>query len=317
MKKSNQHWAKMEERGSRVGLKILLWVYRVFGRRLLWLVLFPVVLFMFLTGSRARLASYQFFKQAHRVNSDVPKPSFYTSLKHFCQFADSAFDKLDAWLNRIKQQDLTYNDSQVFPRLVEQNKGAIFIGSHLGNLEVCRALSYGKYTTKINVLVFTDHAVKFNEMLQSLNDGVAINLIQVGAMSPALAITLKEKVDNGEMIVIVGDRTSVTQQNRVEYVPFLGQDAAFSQGPFILAALLDCPIYWFFCFKEKGGFHVIFEHVSNGLSLPRKQRDIILKEVITAYAERLAYYAVRYPFQWFNFFDFWQKDETVSRRKEK
>ncbi|GHF97146.1 LpxL/LpxP family acyltransferase [Thalassotalea marina] len=317
MSQAKQHWSRQQERGSILGIKILLWVYRVFGRRVLWVFLFPVVLFMCVTGRSAREASYQFFAKAHQISPSVPKPSFTVGLKHFCKFADSAFDKLDAWLGHITQQNITYNDDSTFKQLVEQGQGAIFIGSHLGNLEVCRALSQGKYQKPINVLVFTENAVKFNEVLQSVNQQVSVNLIQVTEMSPALAIMLKEKVDGGEMVVIVGDRTSVTQAGRVEYVPFLGQDAPFSQGPFILAALLECPVYWLFCLKESQGFHLVFEKVSDQLKLPRKQRKETLSALITAYAQRLEYYALQYPFQWFNFFDFWQKDDGSIRNNDK
>ncbi|WP_440876494.1 LpxL/LpxP family acyltransferase [Thalassotalea sp. PLHSN55] len=317
MSSNQSHWSKIDERGSVLGLKILLFFYRFLGRKLLWCGLFPVVLFMYVTGKNARTASQQFFLKAHNIDKSVPKPTFFVSLKHFCQFADSAFDKLDAWLGRITQQDIRYQNQNIFPKLVAKKQGAIFIGSHLGNLEVCRALSHQKYSSRINVLVFTANAVKFNQILQEVNQQASVNLIQVDSMSPSLAIDLQEKVDNGEMVVIVGDRTSVTTAGRVEYIPFLGEPAPFSQGPFILASLLSCPVYWFFCLKEEQGFNVVFEHVADNIELPRKQRKEVLNGLITEYVRRLEYYALRYPFQWFNFFNFWQKDDAVQRNHKK
>lgn len=314
--KTKQHWSTIDERGSLLGIKTLLYVYRIFGRHLLWIVLFPVVLFMFVTGSSARKASYKFFQRVHNFDDSTPQPSWLTSLKHFCRFADSAFDKLDAWLGRIPSHNITYHEDNTFRQLVEKKQGAIFIGSHLGNLEVCRALSSEKYTTPINVLVFTANAVKFNQVLQSINPRVALNMIQVDEMSPSLAVDLQEKVENGEMIVIVGDRTSVSTAGRVEYVPFLGEDAPFAHGPFILASLLKCPVYWLFCLKERKKFKLVFEHFSEQVDLPRSRRKQALRGFITAYVARLEYYAAQYPFQWFNFFDFWQKDEAVYRNEK-
>ncbi|WP_448564085.1 LpxL/LpxP family acyltransferase [Thalassotalea ganghwensis] len=317
MHNSATHWSDKQERGFRFGLKFLLASYRILGRRLLWLVLFPVVLCLFLTGKDARRSSRMFFNLAHQRSANVPKANTWVTLKHFCSFADSAFDKLDAWLGKITPQQISYDNYQAFAELVEKKQGAIFIGSHLGNLEVCRALSYGKYNTVINVLVFTANAAKFNEILQSISDDVSVNLIQVTDISPALAMTLKDKIDQGEMLVIVGDRTSITQAGRVEYVPFLGQKAPFSQGPFILASLLDCPVFWLFCFKEKQGFHLVFEKVAEQIRFKRPEREQGIKKLITAYAQRLEYYALKYPFQWFNFFNFWQKDDEMVRRIDK
>ena len=313
-KVQDQHWSALEERGSIFGMRILFAVYRLVGRRILWLVLFPVFLYLYLVNKVARNASLKFLENALLDDSGQPKKvNFWHGLKHHCSFADSVFDKLDAWLGRISEKDIDYIDRNGIKELVEQKQGGIFIGSHLGNLEVCRALSTMKNDVVINVLVFTENAVKFNQLLEKVNNKVTVNLIQVGDIGPGLAVALKEKVEQGEAIVIVGDRTSISIGGRVIYTPFLGQKAPFAQGPFILAALLECPIYWIFCFKSKGRFKLIFEHVTDKLALPRKQRAEVLQDIVEKYAQRLSHYAVKYPYQWFNFYDFWQTDDKVSR----
>jgi len=313
-----KHWSTVAERGSLLGMKILFWVYRLLGRRILWLLLFPVVFYFFLTGKATRQASRQFLVnvQYSQGNSTAEADvTWFDSLKHFCSFADAAFDKLDAWLGQIPVSNIDYHPTGVMENIAQQQRGAVFIGSHLGNLEVCRALSQGRYNTPINVLVFTENAVKFNQILQQVNPNVSVNLVQLTDIGPELAISLKEKVDQGEIIVIVGDRTSISVAGRVIYAPFLGVPAPFSQGPFILAALLACPVYWLFCLKDKSRYQVIFEHVSDGISLPRKQREQVLTSLVEQYASRLSYHAARYPLQWFNFYDFWQQDASSERKQ--
>ncbi|WP_019028211.1 hypothetical protein [Colwellia piezophila] len=308
------HWSNLEERGSVVGMRVLFSFYRLVGRRILWLVLFPVVCYLYLVNKVARQASLDFLnKAANYQQGNQEKVSFWHGLKLHCSFADSAFDKLDAWLGKITKHDIDYIDRDGIKELTEKKQGGIFIGSHLGNLEVCRALNTLNNETVINVLVFTENAVKFNQLLERVNNKVTVNLIEVSDMGPGLAVALKEKVEQGEAIVIVGDRTSISIGGRVIYAPFLGEQAPFAQGPFILAALLECPIYWIFCIKSKGRFKLIFEHVTDKLALPRKHRQQVLQGIVEKYAQRLSFYAVKYPYQWFNFYDFWQKDEQVSR----
>ncbi|GAA0817694.1 hypothetical protein GCM10009111_19270 [Colwellia asteriadis] len=311
----NKHWANIEERGSLLGMKLLFAIYRLLGRRILLIFLFPVVLYIYATGKAARTASRNFLTQVNYYNGNKKSASWLAGLKHFLAFADSAFDKIDAWLGNITTADILYNQDGVMQSIIENKKGAIFIGSHLGNIEVCRALSQGRYHIPINVLVFTENAIKFNEILKKVADNVSVNLIQLSNIGPELAISLQEKVNQGEIIVIVGDRTSVSVAGRVVYSPFIGKEAPFSQGPFILAALLKCPIYWLFCLKEGKKFRVIFEHVSDELALPRKQRTQVLESFINQYADRLSFYAAKYPQQWFNFYDFWQQDQAVSRKE--
>lgn len=303
----------MQERGTLLGMRILLGFYRLVGRKVLWLMLFPVVFYFYCTGKTQRKASIAFLNQVESYKGQPIRAGFWQGLTHFCKFADSAFDKIDAWLGRISIDVITYQNHQEFTKLQQSKQGAIFIGSHLGNLEVCRALSQGRYAVTINVLVFTHHAVEFNKVLKQINNDAQVNLIQVTDMSPTLAILLKQKIEQGEVIVIVGDRTSSSVAGRVNYCNFLGKPAPFSQGPFILASLLECPVYYLFCLKTDNQYQVIFEKVADKLKFNRKTRQQDLQTTIQHFSDRLGHFASEYPYQWFNFYDFWTDDKQVSR----
>ena len=136
-------------------------------------------------------------------------------------------------------------------------------------------------------------------------------------MGPDLAIMLQDKIDQGEYVVIAGDRTSTTVAGRVIYSDFLGEKAPFSQGPFILAGLLKCPVLMMFCLKahspDKQAYHLIFEELSPGIHWTRKTRQVELTKLVNAYAKSLEKYCAQYPLQWFNFFDFWQRD-NINRK---
>lgn len=308
-----KHWSTMQERGTLLGMRILLGFYRLVGRKVLWLMLFPVVFYFYCTGKTQRKASIAFLNQVESYKGQPIRAGFWQGLTHFCKFADSAFDKIDAWLGRISIDAITYQNHQEFTKLQQSKQGAIFIGSHLGNLEVCRALSQGRYAVTINVLVFTHHAVEFNKVLKQINNDAQVNLIQVTDMSPTLAILLKQKIEQGEVIVIVGDRTSSSVAGRVNYCNFLGKPAPFSQGPFILASLLECPVYYLFCLKTDNQYQVIFEKVADKLKFNRKTRQQDLQTTIQHFSDRLGHFASEYPYQWFNFYDFWTDDKQVSR----
>jgi predicted LPLAT superfamily acyltransferase len=197
-----------------------------------------------------------------------------------------------------------------FDDLEKQPQGGILIGSHLGNLEVARALASKKYTRRMNVLVFTQHAQSFNRALKDVNPKVDIDLIQVTDIDMGLTILLKERIEQGEFVVIVGDRTSVTQPGQTIEQDFLGKPASFALGPWILASVLECPVYFLFCLKNPndGHYDLYLNHACDQLKLPRKSRREALQPVLKAYSETLEKLAMRYPYQWFNFFDFWKKD---------
>lgn len=316
-KAPDTHWSATQERGTTVGIQILVWLYRFFGQWLFRVILFPVIAYFVLTGSKARSASYQFLHRVNTYKKSRSKARWYHVYKHFYQFGLAAVDKIRAWLGDVRLKDIVFHNPQVFDYLRNNtsNKGAVFIGSHLGNLELCRAIGETDSALKINALVFTKHALKFQSALEKFNPRASINLIQVDTLGAETAIMLKDKVDAGEIIIIVGDRTSVTQYGRVNYAPFLGHPAPFSQGPFILASILECPTYLLFCLKQSGQYHVYLEPFADSLKLARRNKNEQLQSIIESYSQRLEYYCLKAPYQWFNFFNFWQKDDqqTIQR----
>jgi predicted LPLAT superfamily acyltransferase len=121
---------------------------------------------------------------------------------------------------------------------------------------------------------------------------------------------LREKLEAGEHVAISGDRISVKHKERSIRVPFLGRPAPFAEGPFILASLLECPVYLLFCLKIDGKYRVSVEPFADPLVLPRKERRVALERVIARYSERLEAHCLLAPTQWFNFFDFWGRADS-------
>ncbi|MFQ2330808.1 glycosyltransferase family 2 protein [Aeromonas dhakensis] len=303
------HWSRTPERGSLLGMQIMLASYRLLGRRGFSLLLYPVIGYFWLTGraqreaSRAYLARLEAFAGAQGVALPAePRSSF----RHFLRFGEAALDKLAGWRGDITEQQVELVGAEHYQAAINSGKGVLLLGSHLGDLELCRALGSRKQGLRINALVFTRHAARFNALLKQINPDSHLNLIQVQELGADTAILLKEKLEQGEWVVIVGDRTSVTREKRVIWADFLGAPAPFPLGPFVLSSVLGCPVYLMFGLKERGRFRVHFEPFADGQPLPRQGRQQILASRVQAYADRLQHHCLRAPLDWFNFFDFWQ-----------
>ncbi|MDR6965344.1 glycosyltransferase family 2 protein [Shewanella putrefaciens] len=314
---SATHWSGMKERGSYWGIKLLAESYRIGGHWLCRAIMYPVICYFFLTGKVTREASLDFLRRVQMLEPQHPKLNqpvdWRDSLNHFLAFGNAALDRIDAWCDRIQLSQVDFPDRQVLADQLESGKGAVLLVSHLGNLELCRAISIHQRKVKVNVMVLTSHAENFNKVLKQLNPDSTLNLIQVTELNPATSMLLQQKIEAGELVVIAGDRTSPNTQGRVIYAPFMGQDAAFPQGPFILAGLLDCPVFLMFCLREQGRYRVYLEHFAETLKGPRAGRMDRLQQAVNRYSERLEYFARREPLQWFNFFDFWRKDSELER----
>nr|WP_305909467.1 hypothetical protein [Methylomarinum sp. Ch1-1]MDP4522380.1 hypothetical protein [Methylomarinum sp. Ch1-1] len=268
--------------------------------------LYPVVSYYWLVNGKGRRASRQYLR---RVSTFMPESKIDTGLlgsyRHFIGFANAIIDKLAAWSGAISLQDVDYHGREAIQRHIQQGEGVLILGSHLGNLEVGRVIAYLGNKVTVNVLVHTKHAEKFNKLLNRYAEAGSMNLIQVTEINAATAMLLQDKIEAGELVVIAADRTPINAGSRVAPARFLGKTALFPQGPFILAALLKCPVYTLFCLKRGGRYGIYFDPFSDGLSFPRKQRETMIRRCVQDYAERLQHYCLKEPLQWFNFYDFW------------
>lgn len=310
-----QHWSRQAERGSALGLRLTVLSYRLLGDTFARLLLRPIVGWLFLSGKAARKASLDYLRRLHAMQPGAPAPTWGNAYRHMLAFADANLDKLAAWTGRVAHAGLTFDRQRDFEALLASGHGAVLLGAHFGNLEMMRALAHLNGIARVNAVVYTDHAQRFNAALASTDPGFEVNLLQISNLGPDTAILLREKIERGELLVIVGDRTPPAENGRVVTADFLGAPALFPQGPFILAALLECPVFLFVCAREQRGYCVHFEPFAERIELPRGRREAAIAVYAQRYADRLAVLCQRAPFQWFNFFDFWAGADSARARQ--
>jgi len=289
-------WYRVRERGTLLGLRFMAGVLRLLGPRAVRLAAEGLVPYFFLTAARARRASRDYLARALGR-----EPRMGEVYHHFRRFTRATVDKLLAWAGcpvALETQDL-----DAF--LAVHGSGALFLGAHLGNLEMLRALGQGRGLAGLNAVVYAENAVRFHELLKRVNPGFTVDLVQVAAVSPDTAIRLQEKLDRGESLFIVGDRTPPSEGGRTVLAPFLGRPAPFPIGPFILAHLLRCPVYLMFCVHDGERYRVRLAPFAQRVELPRAGRETALAGWAERYALGLEAQCRATPFEWFNFFDFW------------
>ena len=315
----NSNWWQMRERGTALGIRLLALSRRLLGRRITECFLHPVVAYFVLSSPSARLASSRYFAALKRSTpgQSTPRPGWFSCYRHLLSFAESGCDKFAAWSGQIRSESMRFDDPSAFSRLTESGKGALIIGAHLGNLEMTRALAVRDGRAKVTAIVYTEHAKRFNSLLAGVNSAFASKLVEVRDFGPETAMMMQERIDAGELLVIVGDRVPAHEMGRTVDVPFLGEMAPFAQGPYVLAHALGCPVYLFFCLKESGVHRLYFEQFADRICLPRKERAQHVASWAGRFADRLAYFVRKSPYQWFNFYDFWAKDQNGVAKHER
>ena len=319
-RRSSTHWAQQQEVKGLWGMRLMLLVWRLLGRKAFSLLLYPVVGVYWLTASTARKASQSWIRRvrAQLIARRMPVPSNLTSYQHFLRFGGAMLDKIASWRGELHfGRDVIFAPGAETTLNISDPRGKLLLASHLGDVEACRALAQLQGSKTINALVFSDNAQRFKKIMEEMAPQAALNLLPVNDIGPDTAILLKEKLDRGEWIAIVGDRIAVTTQRggewRVCWSRFMGQVAPFPQGPFILASILRCPVDLIFALRQQEKLRIHCEPFADPLLLPRATRQQALQNSVDRYAERLEHYALQSPLDWFNFFDFWQLPDTKDK----
>lgn len=307
-----RHWAAMAERGTSWGLRFLLAVYRLCGRRACLIAMRPVVFYFFLAGAERRRASLDFLGRVRALKGE-PAPTWRDGFRHYLDFATKALDTFVGWARPGEAGPVEVVGGEVAAPYLGGRRGALLIVSHLGNAEIARAALAGLVGRPVHVLMHTVQARRYNAILRSVAPDAEANVIEVTDIGVDTAIALSERIERGEWLVIAGDRIPVMSRGRVNDAMFLGQPAPFSQGPYILAALLNCPVLTLFCLREGAGHRAYFEAFADETVLPRKERGEKLAGYAARYAERLERYCLQQPLQWYNFYDFWAAPRSDGR----
>ncbi|MDB5767294.1 MAG: lipid biosynthesis acyltransferase [Collimonas fungivorans] len=310
MSTGQRHWAQINEASFVNGMRLLFGIYRIAGRWPFRFALYPVLAWYLLSKPAARRASMEYLQRLCAFDPALARlnrirPDWRGVFRHFSSFAENILDKMLLWGGLFKTADVVSFGREQMLENIQAQRGGVLVCAHLGNLELCRVLSRQRRQLRITVLVHTRHAQAFNRLLAKLDPDSQLNLMQVSEMTPATAMLLAEKVGRGEFVAIAGDRIPVSPMPRVAQASFLGESAAFPVGPYVLASVLQCPVYLLFSMTKNGHSECHFELFRESIHLPRKSRDQVLHELAAAYAARLEFFCLKAPLQWFNFYDFW------------
>jgi predicted LPLAT superfamily acyltransferase len=307
---SGATWANAAERGSIGALRAMAWVYRRFGRSVGTMILTPIAAYFLLRDRKARRASLQYLRRLHAwpegIQAFERKPGLLESLRHFREFAINIFDRLCVWTGEADRIEIRDDGgSEHLFRLVQERRGAILLGAHLGSFDMLRVLSE-RQKFKVNVLMFSRHAAKITSFFERLHPGAGLRVIQLDPGSIRSIFEIKACIDRGEFVGILGDRMGPGEHGRVGTASFLGRPARFPLGPFLLAGLLGCPVVLSLCLRTGDArYETVVKPLGLGQVVPRAERVKRAQELLDAYARSLEEACCRAPGQWFNFYDFW------------
>ncbi|HEY8431655.1 MAG TPA: hypothetical protein VIL20_24915 [Sandaracinaceae bacterium] len=295
-------WLTAKERGGVLAIRFTVFVVTVLGRRIGRFLTLLVSAYYTLTSPTARRGLRAFYVRLQRR-----EPSFAQLYRHVLRFVRCTLDAFFLASGRTKGIRVTRTGNHWLEALRDEKRGAILLGAHVGSFYAMR-VGGAEERMPLYAVMYTANARMLNEALARLDPEGAARVLSLdpdGGVDSILKV--RELLEQGALVAILADRIPPNASaDRVVRVPFLGADAAFPAGPFVLAAMLECPVFLTFGLaRDPDGYDLYCEPFAERIELPRRDRRGALGRWMRKYAERLEHYVRKAPDNWFNFYDFW------------
>jgi predicted LPLAT superfamily acyltransferase len=287
-----------QSRGGVFGHWFFMQLTRLFGVSTAYFVTYPVTFYFLFAAPTARQASMQFLERALGPASSFVR--FWRSYRHLLSFARTMVDRALFVTRGKKLFQYEENGFEHIRSAAADGQGAILLTAHLGNWEVAAGL-LGEAGKKLAIVAYRgDHEKVARYMEKAQGDRPRV--IDVG--SDALAsLEMLRALRDGTVLALQGDRP---MDRHVVRVPFLGRDAPFPLGPFMLAAVSGAPLIATFSLQVGPASYRFFAEPPMRLSFERGlSRESQLRMWVEKYVAKLESFAREFPYQWFNFYDFW------------
>ena len=298
-------WWKKQERGSAFFLRLSLFLAQILPEFALKLIVKIVVWFYYIFSKNER-ENIAAFRQNLSEFAGAQTLNGTSVFSHFEAFGGAICDKFRVWKGKIKDDELEIIDlERIKSELIGAQKGQILLTAHLGNVEICKALAARVKGFRMVILTYDENSRKFNEVLREIskNDG-SVRMMAVNKLDVAAMLELKNIIESGEHIGIMGDRTPLGG-DKAARVKFLGKEADFNYGPYLIAGILGVKISSLWCQKIDGKFRIELVPLASAVKLGR-DKAASARQYLQIYVRELENRCKQTPAQWFNFFDFWR-----------
>lgn len=304
---SESAWYQQPERGSSLGMSIVVWVALRLGRPVVRLLLSIIVFYYTLFFPSARQASRRFLARCQQY-----PVKFWQVYRHFFYFAQVTVDRLYFLSGKTAGFSVDIEGREVIDEYLDSGRGCLLLMSHLGSFDVIRAMGRDQKNVRAVVLMDRDYAEKAMKLISAINPDMAADIVDVEQPPAQLMLRLQELLANGAMVGVMADR--VHRSERVFSHQFMGDPVRLPAGLWQMAAALKIPVIACFgvylgTFNGVARYEIHFEAVGDSSHLSRRERAGWIADAQQHYVQALESKARAFPYNWFNFYNYWMLDE--------
>ena len=297
-------WDSYPERSTAWMIGLLVNATLLLGRPVMRVLLWPIVLYFYCTGTDARRASKEYLGRVlgHR-------PRAVDVLRHFYTFAVVFIDRVYLLSEHEANLQVEAQVPEEALRAIKSARGSLLLVAHFGSFEALRIQGMRRDEAPISIVLDRQVGRMAMSLLERLNPKLAGRIIDASRRGPELMLDIKRALEAGDIVGMMADRARADERSLV--VPFLGGWVRVPAGPWIIAGMLGVPVVLGFGIYTGGRrYQCRLELFEEHIELPRERREEVLQQCAQRYVARLEQQVRREPFNWFNFHDYWVPDEA-------
>ncbi|MBS1667729.1 MAG: lipid A biosynthesis acyltransferase [Bacteroidetes bacterium] len=287
-----------KSKASPLGYRIFVYILKKFGVQPAYVLLRFVAFYYLLFSFKSSKAAFSFFRE--RMGFGRFK-SIRKIFRNYYLFGQSLIDRVVVMAEIPNRFSFDFDGEENLRQMVKNQKGGLLLSAHIGNWEIAGHL-LKRLNTKINIVMFDREHEKIKQYLDSVSGEKTVNVIVVGnGLSHIYEIS--DAFKNNELVCMHADR--FLDGNKTLKQIFLGADARFPLGPFLLAAQFKVPVSFTFAMKETNT-HYHFS-ATQPLEYDYSSKEKLIDEMFQAFVQEMTEKVKKYPEQWYNYYNFWQQ----------
>lgn len=274
---------------------------RFFGHRGGYILLAPVIFMYVLCSCKIRATARHYL--SHRFPAAGRLKYWLYTYKNIYSFGQVLVDR--GWLGTNK--DASFKGELVgYDNLVEligKKQGVVLLTAHVGNWQSALA-NLGSLPVKVHALMQYDQQAVAKHYFDLKGEDKPFEIIDAEGPFGGL-IDAAAALRRGEVVTIMGDRLVKGSSSTVN---FFGMPVRLPDAAYMLAATAGAPVVVLLAAKTGvktqqlkvwGSFYPQYKK--------RNERAQMLQRCAQKYIEAIEKYLKSYPFQWYNFYNFWKQ----------
>jgi len=284
-----------KSKGVVLGYKIFIFSIEKLGIGFAYFILRFVSFYYLIFSFEGTKSSFYYF---HKRLGYSKLNSLIKVYKSYFVFGQTIIDKVAITSGLGDKYTYEHDGGEKIIELLKNKKGGILISAHVGNFEIAQHFFSEVDDQSQICLVTTDNehqAIK--EYLESISAKSAMKFIIVKEDMSHIFEIHNALMDNN-LICFTGDR--YFKGSKVLYSDLFGKKAGFPAGPFLLGSRIEVPVVFVYVMKESAKHYHLYTREANF-----KFKDA--RGLLKKYTESIEWILKKYPYQWFNYFDFWDE----------